>query len=172
MRWWWLLIPGIGGQVLADHLSSGRVAQIVLVGSYVVLGLLLWANRLLVGVGLMAVGLVCNAAVVIADSGMPVRSSAIVSAGLASPHEPVAPPSGARHHLQGPADHLVVLDDHLPLRPLHRVVSYGDVLLLVGALDVIAHLTIRLRAPDARPKRSARPVGKVPTVSPVKVTAA
>jgi hypothetical protein len=140
VRQWWLLVPGIGGQVAADHLASGHTAQTVLVGSYVVLGLFLWANRFLVGIGLMAVGLVCNAAVVVADSGMPVRPSAIVSAGLAGPDGPAAPPQGARHHLQGPSDHLVLLDDRIPVHPLHRVVSYGDVLLLVGALDVVAHL--------------------------------
>jgi len=126
--------------VAADHLSSGVAGQSVLVVGYVVLALFLWANRLLVGVGLLAVGLAANAVVTVVDRGMPVRASAMVAAGLGGPDGHVAAPQGARHHLEGPGDQLVVLDDHLAVRPLRRVVSYGDVLLAVGALDVLGRL--------------------------------
>jgi hypothetical protein len=148
---WWLIVPGVGAQVCADHLLSGRGAQVVLVAGYAILALFLVANRLLVGIGVIAVGLAANAAVVLVDGGMPVRSSAVISAGLAGVAGPAAPPAGSRHHLEGPHDHLVALDDHLPVRFVHRVVSYGDVILLVGALDVVAHLSIDAWAPRRRP---------------------
>lgn len=164
VRSWWLLIPGIAGQAAADHLSSGYASQAVLVGSYALLGLFLWVNRLLVGIGLLAVGLAANAIVVIVDVGMPVRASAIVAAGLAGADGPAVAPQGARHHLEGPNDQLVFLDDHLPIRPLHRVVSYGDVLLLVGALDVVARLALsgRSRPAPAPARARARAVRPVP----------
>jgi hypothetical protein len=157
VRRWELLIPGVAAPVAADHLLAGRVGQAVLVGGYALLGLFLWANRLLVGVGIVAVGLAANAAVVVADGGMPVRSSAVVAAGLAGPDGPAAPPAGSRHHLEGSGDDLVALDDHLALRPLHRVVSYGDVIMTVGALDVIAHLGWDVWAGRRRRESYGRP---------------
>jgi type IV secretory pathway TrbD component len=158
VRQWWLLAPGVGAQFCADHLLSGAPAQVVLLAGYAVLAVFLLANRLLVGVGIVAVGLAANALVVMVDGGMPVRSSAVISAGLAGVNGPAAPPAGARHHLEGPGDHLVVLDDHLAVGAVHRVVSYGDVILVVGTLDVVVHLALGAWAPRTGLRRARHPV--------------
>lgn len=134
-------------QVAADHVVHGAASLALLVASYAFGALFLLANRLLVGIGVMAVGLAANAVVVLANGGMPVRPSAIAGAGLAGRNGPAAPPTGAGHHLEASGDHLTFLDDHLALRPIHRVVSYGDILLAVGAVDVLVHLALEAWRP-------------------------
>lgn len=153
VRLWWLLVPGLGLQVVADRLPWQTAADAVLVAAYLLLLGFVVANRLLVGTGVMAAGLVLNAAVVTVDGGMPVRPAAVVAAGLAPAHGPVPPPTGARHHLQRPGDRLTALDDGVPLAPFHQVVSVGDLVLAVGVADATAHLL--LPAASARRRRRA-----------------
>lgn len=156
LRLWWLLIPGFGLEALADRLGAPVAAQVAAVTGYACLLAFVVANRLLVGTGVIATGLLLNAAVVSVDGGMPVRPAAVVAAGLARPGLPVPPPAGHRHHLERPGDRFTVLDDREAFLPLHRVFSVGDLVLAVGVADAAAHLVLPATARARRRRRAAR----------------
>jgi hypothetical protein len=150
-RWWALLVPGFGLQVAADRLLHGPAAYLSMLLGPACLLAVVARNALLVGVGVVAVGVVANLAVLAADDGMPVQHRAMVEAGIVSPTAQLFTVAGNRHHLQGPADHLVLLDDRIPIRAEHQVVSIGDLVLAVGVADMVFHL---LR-PGSRRRRGA-----------------
>jgi hypothetical protein len=139
-RWWALLVPGFGLQVAADRLLHGPAAYVAMLLGPACLLMVVARNALLVGVGVVAVGVLANLAVLATDDGMPVQHQALVEAGIVSPGAQLFTVTGHRHHLQGPADDLVVLDDRIPIRSEHQVVSIGDLILAVGVADVVFHL--------------------------------
>ncbi|MEY2569110.1 MAG: hypothetical protein QOE35_3639 [Actinomycetota bacterium] len=97
------------------------------------------ANLHLVGVGVIAVGLGLNALVIAANGAMPVRPAAAARVGL-GPHE-----LGGGRRLERPGDRLTGLGDGIPARPVHQVLSFGDLVVAVGTADVVAHLMRRRR---------------------------
>ena len=154
LRSWWLLVPGVFGQLAADRWGLGGLGTVVLLGAYVCLLLFVVRNILLVGMGVVAVGLVANLAVITVDGGMPVHPSAVVRAGIAGPDQLAAVGYGRRHHLETGGDHITFLDDRLPLRAVHQVLSVGDLILFVGVGDVAANL---IRRPRRRRATWVRP---------------
>ncbi|MGH9062829.1 MAG: DUF5317 family protein [Acidimicrobiales bacterium] len=155
-----LLGLGIVAEVLAAVLG-GVAGTALTVCAYALLLAFALANLVLVGMGLVVVGLALNALVIVVDGGMPVEGPAAVAAGIATPAQvsrlahlgpDLRPVGDGRHHLAGPGDRLRPLDDRLPLGPLGEVLSFGDLVLAVGLVDVAAHLTRPLR----RPARAGR----------------
>lgn len=158
-----LLVAGIAAQLLAA-LLGGRPALALLLCAYGLLLAFALANLSLTGMGLVVLGLGLNALVIAADGGMPVTGAAAVAAGvatqaqvhrLAHPGPDLRPVSSGRHHLARSSDHLLVLSDALPLRPLGEVVSFGDLVLAVGVIDVAARL-VRPRRPVHARRRWVR----------------
>jgi hypothetical protein len=104
-------------------------------------------SRAVAGLGLVSVGLLLNAAVILANAGMPVSRDAAVRAGL----DPVAAVADSRHLADGPGTRLRALGDvipvPLPLRP--EVASAGDLLGAagMGQLVTTAMLAGRRRRP-------------------------
>jgi hypothetical protein len=93
---------------------------------------------------------------------MPVDPGAVVSAGIASPVTLPAVRYGPTHHRQTDGDHLLALDDRLPVPWGHLILSLGDVVLAAGIADVAAHLLqprprYAYRARRWRPEPSQRP---------------
>lgn len=72
------------------------------------------------GLALIAVGLLGNLAVTVADGGMPVR------------HQPAGVQIGDHHHGLSRADHLAGLADDIPVSLLGETVSPGDLLIAAG----------------------------------------
>jgi hypothetical protein len=139
-RSWWLLGPGLLGEIAADRWHLAGLGTVVLLAAYGCLLLFVARNILLVGMGVVAVGLLTNLAVITVNSGMPVHSAALVKAGIAAPDQLAAVAYGRRHHPETGGDHLTFLDDRLPLGTVHQVLSIGDLILAVGMGDVIANL--------------------------------
>lgn len=87
-------------------------------------------SRAVAGLGLVSLGLLVNAVVILANGGMPVSADAAARAGL----DPAAAVDGGRHIPAGPDTALRPLGDvipvPLPLRP--EVVSVGDLLGAAG----------------------------------------
>lgn len=137
---WGALLTGLALVFVADHVANGALAQVTLVAGYAGLVTFAVANRRVVGMGIVGVGLCLNALVITIDGGMPVRPAAIVAAGLTGPGGVVGRPGGHRHHLQTSRDRLTPLDDAIAFPVLHEVVSVGDLILLVGLAEVLAHL--------------------------------
>ncbi len=145
LRSWWLLVPGVFGQIAADRWHLAGLGTVVILAAYLCLLVFAGRNILLVGMGLVAVGLIANLAVITLDGGMPVHPAAVVRAGIAAPGQLAAVGYGRRHHLETGGDHVTFLDDRLPVGALHQVLSIGDLVLFVGVADVAANLIRRPR---------------------------
>ena len=74
------------------------------------------------------------------NSGMPVDRDAIVAARVSAAGRVDRLRFDRKHHLQRGSDKVMVLADVIPVRPVHEVVSFGDVVLAVGVGDVLYHL--------------------------------
>jgi hypothetical protein len=144
LRWLPLLAAGVALAVAADRLDGGTAVVVAGVGHAVLVAGVL-ANAHLVGTGVLAVGIALNLASLTLDGGMPVRRGALVHAGVLDAADvPGATVSGPRHLERGD-DLLPVLGDVLPVAALGTVVSFGDLIVVVGMADIAAHA--------ARPRR-------------------
>jgi hypothetical protein len=92
---------------------------------------------------------VLNIAVILPNGGMPVRTAAVVDAGIVESEEVARIDVGSRRHLERDDDVLVPLGDVIPLAPLREVVSVGDLVLAAGLGTVVFRL-LRPRADAAR----------------------
>jgi hypothetical protein len=150
LRMWPLLMAGLAAQILSTPLS-GDASFALLLASYGLLLAFAAANVVLVGMWLVAMGIGMNLVVIAVNGGMPVRESALRSAGAIGPGVPVVIDTASKHHLERPSDRLVVLADIIPVEPLGEVVSFGDVVMAVGVADVVVYL---LRPSAARRART------------------
>lgn len=152
IRSWGLLPAGAVLEAAGKRWPLGGASTEALVAGYLLLLVFAGRNALLAGMGVVAIGLLANLAVVASDAGMPVSPSAVISAGIASPGKVRSVDYGFGHHLQRRSDHLTFLADRLPLAPLGQVISVGDLVLALGVADV----TGRLLMPTGRhaPKAS------------------
>jgi hypothetical protein len=131
------------------HTPSG-VSRGLWLLSYALLIAMLAANRRLRGVVIVAAGLACNLAAIVANGGlMPVRASALVAAGRTY-HVHQNSIRSARPHLAALVDRWAVPT----WVPLGNVFSVGDVLIALGtAVVIVAAMRAGRRAPGelARP---------------------
>ena len=135
-RLWPLLPVGVLFQLpFADGLGFAG-----LLGSYACLLVFALANIRLVGMGLVAVGIALNTVPIALNRGMPVDRDAIVAARIDKRERLAHIHLDRKHHLERKSDKLMVLADIIPVRPVHEVVSFGDVVLAVGVADVLYHL--------------------------------
>ena len=142
---------GVGAALNAlSVLLSGPAALVALVGSLAVLISVAYANRRLTGVAVIGVGLLLNLVAVTVNDGMPVRPGALMAAGLADEGEVVE--VSEPRHLERADDPLPVLGDVLPVPFADEVVSFGDLIVVLGAADAVRELSRR---------RARRPVGAV-----------
>jgi hypothetical protein len=114
-------------------LVAGALLQVVdrpgaLALSYLLLFAFALANLRVPALGVLAVGLGLNAAVVIANGAMPVHQAG------------ASQPTAGKHRSERPGDRLTVLDDRIDLPPLGEVLSLGDVVLAVGLCGTAASL--------------------------------
>ena len=160
-RWWLLLPVGLVLQILVEF--DGVPAPFaVLLASYACLLLFVAANVRLTGMGVILVGIGLNALVIALNHGMPVRANAVRAAQVVDIGEPVIIDS-VKHRLEEPDDRLVVLGDIIAVAPIQQVLSFGDLILSVGLVDLMVHLM----RPDRRQLRGRRrwvPASAVPAV--------
>jgi Family of unknown function (DUF5317) len=148
LRYPGILSVAVGIQLvleLVDHPTGtvGHLASAMLVVSYAFLLLFCVANLRLRGMAVVAVGIFLNGAVITLNSGMPVRA-----------------PEGAvettiKHHAEGTSDKLASLGDIILVPALRQSLSFGDLIMLVGLVDVLFHCS---RSPATR-RRLASGVG-------------
>jgi hypothetical protein len=120
---------------------DGQAALVALVLSLSVLIAVAVANRHLTGVAVVGIGLFVNLVSVAVNGGMPVRESALVAAGVVSEGEPIEVDDP--RHLESPDDPLPVLGDVLPIALTNEVVSFGDLIIILGAADAVRELSRR-----------------------------
>ena len=144
-RWAALLALGLGLQLLLDtglvpRSSWHNVGFGILVASYVVLLGFCAGNMIVRGMAVVLIGVALNAFVITIDQGMPVhvppdwqRGQNHVSATI-------------KHHPRVHGDHLLALTDIIVLRRLDAIISFGDLIIAFGLVDVSYWASRRSRA--------------------------
>jgi hypothetical protein len=127
---------------------DGTAALVALVLSLAVLIACAVANRHITGIAVVGVGLLLNLMAVALNGGMPVRPSALVAAGAVEEGEPIAVEEP--RHLESADDPVPVLGDVLPVPLTSEVLSFGDLIVIVGAADAVRELSRRRSRPVVR----------------------
>jgi hypothetical protein len=138
LRSLWVLVIGAGLQVVSGRVDTG--GSVLVLASYAFLAAFAIRNLARVGMGVMVVGVVLNAAPIALDGGMPVEAHAIVSARIAPASEIDTIDFGSKRHLARRGDHLRGIDDTIPNWYTHEVLSIGDLVIAVGVAAVVAGL--------------------------------
>ncbi|MET0903420.1 MAG: DUF5317 family protein [Acidimicrobiales bacterium] len=172
-----LLAVGAGLNALAV-LLDGTASLFALIASLAVLIAVAVANRHITGVAVVGCGLLLNLVSVAVNGGMPVRASALEAAGVISEGQPVEVEDP--RHLETAADPIPVLGDVLPVPLTNEVLSFGDLIVIVGAADAVRELSRRRARPLSvavaqRPIRTASASvdqvwGTAPSGAPVSAT--
>jgi len=152
----WLAFAGLAMQIGAETYASLGHSQLrdggagiwILAASYTFLIIFIILNVQLPGMALIGLGLALNLAVIIANQGMPVSLKAASAAGL---HPSGYLATALKHRVMGPQTVLWFLGDIIPIPPLQKVVSAGDISLSLG-IFVLVQAT--LKKEPVRPGRS------------------
>lgn len=144
----WAAPLALAVQVLIVTIAPGgnhAVHALAHIGTYLLLGLFLWANRRIAGAPAIALGTLCNTLAIVVNGGvMPAARAAQRMAGLTQ---------GAGFHNSAAVahPHLLWLGDVIPVPgPLPNVLSVGDCIIFAGML-VLLHRTCRRRPQAGEP---------------------
>jgi uncharacterized protein DUF5317 len=144
-----VLAVAVGIQVALEVLhptrgAAGLVASALLVVSYLLLVAFSGANLRLRGLAVVAVGIALNGAVITVNRGMPIRAPE------------AAVERTTKHHAERPSDRFAFLGDIILVPALRQSLSFGDLIMLVGLVDVLFHCS---RNPATRRRTSAAQPG-------------
>jgi Family of unknown function (DUF5317) len=103
------------------------------------------ANGRLPGAPLVALGLLLNLVVVVANAGMPTSVATLARAGVAVEQPPPHRPD-AKHVLRGEGTRMALLGDRLAVRPLRAVTGFGTVCELAGLFLLLQYLLLAAAA--------------------------
>lgn len=141
----WLVFVGLVIQIAGVTVLSSAGASfgwILVIGTTVPLIAFFLVNQVIPGARWVALGFVLNLVVIAANGAMPVSRQAAEAAGV-----PITPEiQGPRHEILDENTILPWLGDVIPLPPLNRVVSIGDLWLALA----IAYLLYRATQRPAR----------------------
>jgi hypothetical protein len=102
--------------------------------SYALLLSFCFANLRNRGVAIVAIGISLNALVIALNQGMPADGPTRIDA---RGRRVSSITTSVKHRPERPGDVLTVLDDHIRLpEPFHEILSFGDLVLVAGLLDV------------------------------------
>ncbi len=144
IHWGWLLGGGLVVQLVLEYYTLPRhlwnnVGYGLLVASYGLILLFCARNLLLRGMSIVLIGIACNALVIAVDHGMPAKIPPAWS------HQSWTQAT-VKHHPRKSGDRLLFLTDIIVLRhPFDSVLSFGDLILMVGMCDLAYHASRRPR---------------------------
>jgi len=135
VRWLWLGPVALLIQLVLVTFAPGgseTVHAAIHIGTYVLLGAFLWANRRLPGVSVIGVGTVLNGLAIVVNRGvMPTAATAERLAGLSAGR-------GFQNSAVMAHPHLLWLGDIIPVAwPLPNVLSVGDCVIFLGLLFLL-----------------------------------
>ncbi len=139
-----LLVLGVAVPALADRFTRD-VAVPLVIGGLIALFVFAMVNVRVVGMSVMAIGILANLAPTFLNDGLPVRRDALVNAGLASRDDVDRVELSGARRLEEPDQQLRILGDIIPLHETGQVLSFGDLIILIGLADITANLTLRRR---------------------------
>lgn len=147
LRWLWMAPAALALQVLIVTIAPGGNAAahaVIHVGTYLLIGVFLWANRRTVGAQIIGLGALTNTTAISANGGvMPASITAEHLAGLIER-------GGFNNSAALAHPHLIWLGDVIPIPgPLPNVLSIGDCIIFAGML-VLLHRTCRTPGPPQR----------------------
>jgi hypothetical protein len=126
---------GAAGIVLQFLPLDGRLGDVVLTLSFVLLLVAAVANLRLPGFALLVVGLGLNFAVITVNRGMPVDPEAVIASGQAGTLQELGAADSVKHHLMTSDDRLTILADVIAIpAPIRQAVSVGDLAAIAGAM--------------------------------------
>ena len=134
LRLWFLLPLGLALQVAAVSSAGSTWPFLLVLGGFACLFAFAIANLGVTGFWMIALGLFLNAFAVGLNHGMPIGRKALAHTGNN------VGVYAALHHTQRSSDKLLILGDVVPISPIGEVVTFGDLILAVGLVDVIVHL--------------------------------
>lgn len=152
IHWWGAALAGLFIQTLPLPTGMSHLqVSLVLAVSYALLLGFAWVNRRLPAMPVVILGLALNAAVVVANGGMPVSAAAARSAGsIAS--LPLERGNPQKHHLMSDADVLRPLGDVIPVpEPVGALFSVGDVFLYGGLAWLVVMVMLGRSGENRRP---------------------
>ena len=126
----WLLVLGVAIQAGLElvHVGAGRdaygPAAALLISYACILGFCA-SNLRITGMGVVLIGIALNATVIALNLGMPYRAPA--------GHETAA---SVKHRPERSNDVLTILSDRIVLPPLRTSISFGDLIIAVGLVDL------------------------------------
>ena len=127
----WLALTGV---VLQFIPFEGIIATVLLYASFAILIAFAIVNIRAPGFALIAIGLALNAAVIVANHGMPVTRNALEASNQSATLADLVANGGAKHHLADRGTILLPLGDVIPLgTPFDQAISVGDVCVQLGA---------------------------------------
>ena len=156
IHWGWLLAGGLAIQLGLEYFTMPReywhsYGFGLLVASYVLILAFCARNLVLRGMGIVLIGIACNALVIGLNQGMPVKF----------------PPewrdqswtkATVKHHPQNSDDRLLILSDIIILKhPYDAVMSFGDLIIAVGLCNVAYSASRNPRKRRKRKKRTPDP---------------
>jgi hypothetical protein len=152
-----VLFAGLAIQIALEYVTIPRahwhdIGFGLLVASYVFILAFAARNLVLRGMGIVFIGIACNALVITLNQGMPVKIPA-------EWRDKTWTQATVKHHPQQPDDKLRVLSDIIVLKsPFDSVLSFGDLILAVGLCDVAynASRKPRIRRPRTKTKTRTR----------------
>jgi hypothetical protein len=152
LRWAGLAVVAFAMQLIDP---PGRWPLAMLLGSFVALVVFAVANREVPGFRVILAGIAMNAAVIVANGGMPVSAAALEASGQQHTVEALTDHADAsvKHHLAGPDDTLLILADVIALpAPIAQAISLGDIVTYGGVAMV---LVLGMRRPRVDPRTAA-----------------
>lgn len=148
-----LLAVAVGGAVGADVLDLPAPAVFAFVG--LLSGIAFSASNLLIpGMAVIGIGVAANLVPVALNGAMPVRADALVEADIVEPADVELVELRGARELADSDTLLELMGDVIPVPPFEQVISFGDLIVLVGLADVVTNL-MRARRPLRLPRGSA-----------------
>ena len=137
-----LLTIGIGATLVLNLLAPAQPMFWLTVSILAFFGFA-FANLAFTGMIVVVIGMLMNLAPVLANGAVPVSERALVSVDIVDDSGNAAI-DGVREST-ATATRLAVLGDIVPVPVVNRVISLGDLVILVALADVVANLLLRAR---------------------------
>jgi hypothetical protein len=145
-RWYWgpLLFAGLAIQLVLEYVPPPRarwddLGLALVLTSYALILAFCGRNLVRRGMGIVMIGVACNALAIAVNQGMPVKI-------LPEWNDRAIAEPTVKHQPQEPDDKLIFLTDIIVLDSVGTVLSFGDLILAVGLCDVAYHASRRRRA--------------------------
>lgn len=139
-----LFVVAVVCGIAVDQVDLPRPGLIAIVGLVAALAFTL-RNLRFVGMAVVSVGVIANLVPVALNGATPVRADALVEAGMVDAEDLDRVVLSGPRELADAGTRLEVLGDTIPVAIADQVVSFGDLIILIGIADVLANLMVRRR---------------------------